>query len=33
MKYTRTEEILAPSARISAQDTVLGQAFSTAVLI
>jgi len=33
VEYTRTEETLAPSARISAQDTTLGQASSTAALI
>jgi len=33
MEHTRTDEISAASARISAQETVLGQAFSTAVLI
>jgi uncharacterized membrane protein len=33
MKHTKTEEISAANARISAQETVLGQALSTAVLI
>ena len=33
MEHTKTEEISAASARISAQETVLGQAVSTAVLI
>ena len=33
MRHTKIEEICAERARISAQETVLGQAFSTAVLI